>query len=133
MSYCRWSSDSYRCDLYCYADIGGGFATHVAARRRIGIEMLPPEPDPMTMPSQDFVDANEAWLDALHALPMVAIGLPFDGATFNDPTPAAFKARLLTLRAAGYRFPDSVLDRVDDEIAEAAQGMPRLTGAHRHE
>ena len=29
MSYCRWSSDNFQCDVYCYADVSGGYTTHV--------------------------------------------------------------------------------------------------------
>jgi DNA repair photolyase len=33
MSYCRWSSDYFNCDLYCY-ESNSGYETHVAAYRR---------------------------------------------------------------------------------------------------
>lgn len=29
MSYCRWSSDNFKCDVYVYADVSGGWTTHV--------------------------------------------------------------------------------------------------------
>lgn len=41
MSYCRWSSMNWMCDVYVYEDVGGGWTTHVAGRRRA----LPPIPD----------------------------------------------------------------------------------------
>lgn len=41
MSYCRWSSMNWMCDVYVYEDVGGGWTTHVAGRRRA----LPPVPD----------------------------------------------------------------------------------------
>lgn len=93
MSYCRWSSDNFECDLYCYSDVNGGYTTHVAGRRRQGDEL-------------------------------VAIGLPHDGKTFNDATLEEFKERLLSLRAAGYSFPNYVLETVDAEIAEEAESTP---------
>jgi hypothetical protein len=34
MSYCRWSSDHFECDVYVYEDCSGGWTTHVAGRRR---------------------------------------------------------------------------------------------------
>lgn len=40
MSYCRWSSMNWRCDVYTYADMGGTWTTHVAARRRV-IQPIP--------------------------------------------------------------------------------------------
>ena len=41
MSYCRWSSMNWKCDVYVYADVSGGYTTHVAGNRRA----LPPMPD----------------------------------------------------------------------------------------
>src|SRR5687767_6611694 len=41
MSYCRWSTDDFQCDLYCYEDVSGGFTTHVAGRRKIWDAPLP--------------------------------------------------------------------------------------------
>lgn len=41
MSYCRWSSMNWMCDVYVYADCNGGWTTHVASARR----MMPPIPD----------------------------------------------------------------------------------------
>ena len=43
--------------------------------------------------------------------------------THVDPDLASFKARLLALRADGYRFPDYVLETVDGEIADEAKEM----------
>ena len=43
MSYCRFSSMNWRCDVYVYADYSGGWTTHVAGRRKV----LPPVPDIM--------------------------------------------------------------------------------------
>lgn len=36
MSYCRWSSDNWKCDLYCYED-ANGYITHVADNRIVKI------------------------------------------------------------------------------------------------
>ena len=43
MSYCRWSSMNFMCDVYVYEDVSGGWTTHVASCRRI----VPPVPDIM--------------------------------------------------------------------------------------
>ena len=43
MSYCRWSSMNWRCDVYVYEDCSGGWTTHIAGRRRA----IPPVPDIM--------------------------------------------------------------------------------------
>lgn len=44
MSYCRWSSMNWKCDVYVYADASGGWTTHVASRKRI----FSPIPDVLT-------------------------------------------------------------------------------------
>lgn len=95
MTYCRWSDDSFRCDLYCYQDTSGGWTTHVALYR----------------------DPEGLLTDPVYK---VLIDLPYAGERFNDGTRVAFKERLLMLREVGYRFPDWVLATIDEEIAEMA-------------
>ena len=126
MSYCRWSTDDFRCDLYCYEHVDGTWTTHVASNRPV---WTPPEggtwldlPDP-----EDPQEARDAWMrkyrarqEALDKAERVKIGGPYDGQTFKDPTLWEFKARLLHLREVGYNFPDYVLEAVDEEMAEEA-------------
>jgi hypothetical protein len=105
MSYCRFSSDDFHCDLYCYESTGGGWMTHVAESKLIGEA---PKTDHLSIEDTIVIwDAHRQ-----------KIGLPLDGQTFHDTTLEEFRARLLTLRAAGYRFPDNVLERIEDEIRE---------------
>lgn len=120
MSFCRWSSDNWRCDLYCYEDVAGSFTTHVAGNRVVG--EIPKEPS-MTLPlSPTFMAEHRAVMDFLDTAERAPIGLPYDGETFRDPDLSSFLDRLLELRAAGYHFPDYVLDDVRAEIAEATEG-----------
>lgn len=121
MSYCRWSTQGFRCDLYCYEDSRGGWTTHVASKKTV-----PDPPEELPMPSNKDGPEWEAWLanhkairDYLDVAERAPLGGPHDGATFNDPTLEAFRSRLLSLRQDGYRFPDSVLQEVDEEIADA--------------
>lgn len=120
MSYCRWSTDNFHCDVYCYEDVSGGWTTHVAASR------YPDDGRPPALElaltdfakyQQDTRDWNSIW----PAIEMVPIGLPHDGETFNDPTLEAFLERLIMLRDAGYLVPSYVFDDVRAEIAEAAK------------
>ena len=112
MSYCRWSSDDFQCDVYVYADVAGGYTTHIASHR--------PVIDRSTLPALD--GTTEAWL-ARHAAVMdllddadsVPIGGEYDGETFNDPTPAEAADRLEALRAAGYVVPQYAIDDLRDE------------------
>lgn len=43
MSYCRWSSDFFECDVYVYEDVAGGYTCHVAGRRRKAEYRVPDE------------------------------------------------------------------------------------------
>jgi hypothetical protein len=122
MSYCRWSSDDWRCDLYCYEDVSGGWTTHVAGRKPIDV------PRELPWPNKSPDDDKEAWkkwqashdaaMKYLETAEYRNIDLPHAGDTFNDPTLEAFKERLLYLRGLGYNFPDYVLEAVDAEIAD---------------
>jgi len=97
MSYCRWSSGDWNCDLYCYEDARGGWTTHVAENRY-----------------KYPLKANTEFRHLEKNL--VKIDLPHAGETFNDPTLKAFRQRLVTLREIGYIFPDGVFQEVDEEI-----------------
>lgn len=120
MSYCRWSTDNFGCDLYCYADVRGGYTTHVAGNKAIGdvprvdmVGLLNGSASPEEVAKQHA--AQHEFLMNCERRPL---GLPHDGQSFNDPDLESFLARLLSLRAAGYRFPDYVLDSVREEIEE---------------
>ncbi len=124
MSYCRWSSDNCHCDLYCYESVYGYWVTHVA-RNRI-ISPLFPQPRLSWLRKGRF-EKFRAWLWLVayrfHGFTVrIAIrrpiGLPSDGMTYNDDTLDDFAIRLLQLRIEGYRFPDYVMEAVNEEIAE---------------
>lgn len=113
MSYCRFSSNDYACDVYVYADSVGGYMTHVAASRYRFDEPLPPR-----VPFEHEVE----WVARMvlvqkraETAPRDPIKLPHAGATFTDPTPAALLTRLEELAALGYRIPSYVFDELRAE------------------
>lgn len=129
MAYCRFSTDDFACDVYVYADAGGTWTTHVAANKpTIDRAGLPPEP---AWPADGATEAAVlAWAEAaaarqaaLHRLLDGAerrpIGLPHDGATFEDATPGACADRLEALRRLGYVVPQAAIDELRAEEAEA--------------
>lgn len=115
MSYCRWSSDDFACDLYCY-ESDYGYVTHVATSRVVG--PVPPLPTYDQLQKLD-VDAIQAAFEAQYAYldtaEHVDIGLPHDGERFVDDALDKFEARLMELRRMGYRFPDYVFDIIAEE------------------
>lgn len=119
MSYCRWSTDDFQCDLYCYEDVAGGFTTHVAGRRVVYQGELPP-PIPLTPETvKEWAERHTMVMEMHQAGTMVDINLPFAGESFNDDTQEDFLIRLLELKDIGYRFPESVIDAVKEEIADS--------------
>lgn len=100
MSYCRWSSDGFTSDVYCY-ESDAGFVTHVANKRHDR--------------RREIGDHSE--------IPMHEIGLAHDGATFVDAGPREMAETLRKLREEGYRVPEYVFGDLEKEaIAMEAFG-----------
>jgi len=105
MSYCRFSPES---DVYVYADVAGGFTTHVA-NNNITNEYL-----------RDVATwAREGRLRDLPPPP--PLKLPHAGMTFNDETIPACILRLLSLRECGYKVPEYALERLRRESGQVVR------------
>jgi hypothetical protein len=122
MSYCRWSSDNWKSDVYTYSHYDGSWTTHVAGNRKVGLDMLPPEPLRFIGEYSPF-----AWLvayrihnNAFELLRDEYIELPHSGQTFKDASPQSCADTLRMLKGIGYHVPDGVIEELDDEEVEAA-------------
>ncbi len=121
MSYCRWSSDGFRSDVYVYEDVMGGWTTHVAGRKRLGLDTLPQDPYDKNFLKENlgkgdrWMNAYHAYHEALSKLDIVPIGLPHDGQSFNDPTPVECARRLMSLKEMGYYVPQYAIDELLEE------------------
>jgi hypothetical protein len=123
VSYCRFSSDDFRSDVYVYADSGGGWTTNVAGNRLVFDQPLPPE---VELPTNSDGERFAAWAERhrivrsmIDRAERVYIGLPYDGECFNDPSPGACADRLEMLQRAGYTVPQYAIDALRDEDREA--------------
>jgi len=114
MSYCRFSSDNYRSDLYCYKDCGGGWTTHVAKVRFVG--EIPELPDFNTSSAKEYAEAMAAQTRAIDGCERVPIGLPHDGEIYNDETLEAFRDRVKSLLALGYRGVPGLVEWIEEEM-----------------
>jgi len=116
MAYCRWSSDDWSCDIYCYEDCWGGFTTHVAGNRVVGD--IPKTP-PLTKASiSDYMVAHKAQMAFLEMCQRKPLGLPHAGESFNDPDAASCADRLEELRVIGYNVPQYAIDALREEAEE---------------
>lgn len=116
MSYCRWSSDDFQCDVYVYEDCAGGWTTHVAGRKHVLTKKLPPHVDMSDI--KKWMERDKKVSRILEKSKLVQIGLPYDGETFNDPTPGECADRLESLREIGYRVPQYAIDALIEEAGE---------------
>lgn len=121
MSYCRWSSDSFRCDVYVY-ESEQGFETHVA-RTRVILPANVVAPSVLslvdgTLSPEQFCAANNAFHEALDAAPKVAIEHPEAGASFVHDTPGECADNLSRLAVEGFRIPAGVIDALRAEQVE---------------
>lgn len=125
MSYCRWSSMDFRCDLYCYEHVDGTYTTHVAGNRVVS-PVIPSPSWRLLKPGLIVGFIWSAWY-RLHMWSVThgirrRIDHKHAGETFKDDSLQTFKMTLLMLRAEGFIFPDDVLATVDAEMRiEAAQ------------
>lgn len=129
MSYCRWSSMNFACDIYAYESVGDFWQIHVAGNRTVGIEAIPKLPN---WPGRDatpearaewphaYATASKAQSEFLETAERVDIDLPFAGTSIQCATLEDFKAKLIELRNIGYLFPDGLIEEIDAEIAEGA-------------
>lgn len=117
MSYCRFSSDDFRSDVYVYA-CAEGWTVHVAANRMdlTGIE-LPPE-------IPEDVDHVAEWIERLAEVanitrdaPRVSIDHPAAGEMLIFADPTACADRLDQLEADGFHIPAGVAAAVRAEAA----------------
>lgn len=120
MSYCRWSTDDFLCDLYCY-ESDEGFVTHIAANRPIWGDK---RPDPVPFNNETIGDGS--WLarrnlvmDLLDEINREPVDPEYAGKHYLDDTLEEFLARLISLKNAGLSFPDYVIENVKQELKDA--------------
>lgn len=113
MSYCRWSSRCFDCDLYVYECVHGGWKIHVAGSRRHSDQPRPKPPE--TSDVDAFVKYHMACSEWVEGSTLAPIGLEHDGETFVASTAEEAAATVSYLGEKGYRFPDHVISTLLEE------------------
>lgn len=110
MSYCRFSSDNWRSDLYIYAsDV---FMVNVAANR---YEFDPKYPLPNFDEYDDFVQYRWDNRQALDWAKSVPIQLPYAGEQFLYDTGKEAAEFVRELSELGYHVPNGVIEALEEE------------------
>lgn len=117
MSYCRWSSDDFRCDVYAY-ESDAGYIVHVAKRMYLGD--IPRVPFILDVSNEEWSKAYKAQHEFLETAEQREIGLEYDGQTFQYDSLAEMLGGLRDIKSKGYRIPEWVFNAVLEEIQELA-------------
>jgi hypothetical protein len=114
MSYCRFSTNDFTCDVYCYESCDGGWDIHVAAVRH-RLKKLPP-PIPFDLANLDaWFERHKKVMKMVRRAKRYPIGLPCDGQSYNEPTAATAGRRLIELKCIGYNVPQEAIDALIEE------------------
>lgn len=117
MSYCRWSSDDFWCDIYCYEDLTSRYTIHVACNRVVGDIPKTPHIDPLD-DIKAFMGAHRAQMEYLETAEREPIGLPHDGESFSYATPGEAADKLEELMCMGYHVPEYAIEELREEQDE---------------
>jgi hypothetical protein len=115
-TFCDWTTDDLRCDLYAHED-AGAYVVHVATAR-VAVD-VPRMPYAAKVP--DYCRLAQQRTRHLAETPMARIDGPCDGATFKERSMGGLLHRMIWLRTQGYRVPDFVLDGVHHRIELARE------------
>ncbi len=113
MSFCRWSSDDFDCDLYIYEGTSG-YDVHVAgSRHQFDRDVLGPPVVPAD--GDAWIARHLALRVALESAPLVPIGLSRDGESYTLDTADEAADLVEDLIAEGYHVPGGVVEALREE------------------
>jgi len=141
MSYCRFSSDNFKSDVYCYESCYGGFTIHIAGNKKkyrpipdipwsklprfgsklIGRELVYPSKTKEVMAKIVFGLAmhwHRLHIWSVGVIPNVPLNLPHDGETMQADDAGECAKILIMLRDLGYHVPQYAIDTLIEESKE---------------
>lgn len=116
MSYCRWSSDNMKSDVYAYEDCSGGYTIHIRNSHPINAEILPDFPKEIT--GENVLRWHNERRKVIDDLIYKPIGLDYDGQTVVCSEIEDLHRTLVCLRDIGYYVPDVAFDMIEEEIVD---------------
>lgn len=118
MSYCRFSTDDYQCDVYAYDDCMGGITIHVAGTRYVFTEDLPPRVPFTTENLEAWMERNNKVMAMVEVAGREKIEAKHAGKDYYGLDQDSAAALMEELKSLGYKFPDDVIEAMcegDDE------------------
>ncbi len=113
MSYCRFSSDNWKSDVYVYENRDDRFVICVADNRVVGD--VPPAPSGLPPEEHQLaLQEQQAFLDTAKREPINGF---YDGEIFAFDTAEDAAFRLEEIRAMGYHVPQYAIDALREELA----------------
>lgn len=119
MSYCRWSSDNFNCDVYAYESVYGGIEVNLANRRYKG--EIPKVDDSLLL---SFTTENKELWQAqkkaqsyyLERCGTEPLQLKEKRKDYNVDTLQELYDSFLDLIECGYRIPGYVMENIKNEL-----------------
>lgn len=130
MAYCRFSTDRFKCDVYVYAS-AEGYTIHTAGNRIIG--EVPPIPGIFEVTPEEWQRAHRAQMEFIRKAKRELIENDFASNSFVHGDAETTIEQLEMLRAAGFRFPDNVLEALRDEMKEELAAAEQRNNGADHE
>ena len=117
MSYCRFSSDDFRCDVYAWNDISGVYRIEVARNRIEWGDKLPPEVDYAEDP-EGWIKRHSLVLKLAGELPHTMIDHELAGTGITCYDGEHFRDTMLMLKSEGFYIPDYTIDMIIEDCIE---------------
>lgn len=114
MSFCRFSSDDFNCDVYCYECVDG-YQVHIASRRHEGNTPIPKLPYITEDNVAEFLDCYSKQQEWLKDAKLVEIGLEYDGESFSFDTAQEAAEFLKDCKEKGYKVPHYAIEALMEE------------------
>jgi hypothetical protein len=115
MSFCRFSSDDWKSDVYAY-ESDAGFVVYVAASRLVGD--IPVLPSMLDVTGAKWAAAYKLQMEVVHNAKRETIGGQYDGKSFIFDTLIRMRIFLWEIKSHGYRVPDFVFLDIEEEIKD---------------
>lgn len=123
MSYCRWSTNDFQCDLYVFASCYGGYEINIRKTRPVFTEPLPAVVPFDKDHVKEWLARDNIVRDMLHKSALVPIGLLHDGKTFSGDLEETIST-LENLCDLGYKFPLEIIDEIKEDGENAKGDAP---------